>query len=53
MQYELFIRIGEVEASSQEEAVKKSKELLQELASSNDGSEILANAKPIVGTLAT
>lgn len=50
MKYSIYIKVGELEAASKAEATREALALLDELASSNDGSEVLANAKPIVGT---
>lgn len=44
--YRVNINVGDVVADSQEEAEQKARELLYNLAESNDGSEVLANAKP-------
>ena len=48
MKYELTISIGEIEAENMEEAMEKARENLEYYAGSNDGSEVLANAEPIL-----
>ena len=48
MKYEYSIHVGTVEANSLKEATKKACNELEEYAESNDGSEILANATPIL-----
>lgn len=46
--YELSVRIGTIKAESLEEAQKKAQQRLINYAESNDGSEVLANADPIL-----
>jgi hypothetical protein len=48
MKFKVSIIVGVVEANSQEEANKKAIQHLENFAGSNDGSEILANAEPIL-----
>lgn len=42
------IQVGKVSGNNAAEAMRKAKELLESLSESNDGSEMLANAKPRV-----
>ena len=44
--YTVIIEVGHVEADTPEEALLEAAELLTNLAESNDGSEVLANAAP-------
>lgn len=46
--YEVQISIGFVRAETLEEAQKKALKKLEDYAGSNDGSELLANAEPIL-----
>lgn len=46
--YIVSVDVGEVEATSPDEAKLRAKELLVYLSESNDGSEVLANAVPYV-----
>ena len=48
MKYEIKIVVGTVEANSIEEAREKAEKRLECYAGSNDGSELLANAQPIL-----
>lgn len=46
--YNVFIKAAVVVADTEEQAKELADELLQELAGSNDGSELLANADPFL-----
>lgn len=46
--YEVHIKVGFVVANSEEEAKEKALKKLEDYAGSNDGSELLANARPIL-----
>ena len=48
MKYELSIVVGTIEADNLEKAMKKANQRLSFYAESNDGSEVLANADPIL-----
>ena len=48
MKFKASIMVGFVKADSIEEARKKARDTLNYYAESNDGSELLANAKPIL-----
>ncbi len=48
MKFKFYILVGTVEADNLEQAKKIADEELENYAGSNDGSEILANAHPIV-----
>lgn len=47
-QYTVKILVGHIMAEDEETAKEVAKEWLRELATSNDGSEKLANSKPII-----
>jgi len=51
MKYELSIVVGTIEADNLEEAKEKALSDLEFYAGSNDGSEVLANAEPILREL--
>ena len=44
--YAVHIFVGFVKADTEEEAMAKATKRLEDLAGSNDGSELLANARP-------
>ncbi len=52
MKYKLTIALGTIEAENLDEAKEKAQEKLNYFAESNDGSEVLANANPILTEVA-
>lgn len=48
MKYNLLIEVGAIEAETPAEAKEKARSLLEGYAESNDGSELLANAEPLL-----
>lgn len=48
MKYKLLISLGTIDAENLESAIEKARERLEYYAESNDGSEVLANARPIL-----
>lgn len=51
MRFRVMIMAGEIEAATAAEANEKAIDLLYSLAESNDGSEVLANARPHIELL--
>lgn len=51
MEYKVTIEVGVVVADSHEAAMKEAEDLLCDLAGSNDGSEIFANAVPVLESI--
>lgn len=48
MKYDVYISVGEVDAPDRVTAMTKALKILDDLAGSNGGSEVLANATPVL-----